>query len=65
MTKSSLHVFGFGDDAVWITLLEPSHDLRIQEMNSVKLVSKSYPRSGGGRKGQLVHVKYVEQLLGL
>lgn len=45
----SLHCFGFGDDAVWITLLKLSHDLRIQEMNAIELVSKSDP---GGQKGQ-------------
>lgn len=63
MIKPSLHVFGFGDDAVWVTLLKPSHDLRIQEMNAIKLVSKSYPASGG-KNDESGHVKYVGQLLG-
>lgn len=40
---SSLHVLGFGDDAVWITLLKASHDLGIQQMNAVQLVPESYP----------------------
>ena len=49
---SSLHVFGFGDDAVWVTLLKSSHDLRIQEMNAIKLVSEGYPAGGGGGGGE-------------
>lgn len=41
---TSLHGFGFGDDAIWVMLLKLSHNLRIQEMNAIKLVSKSDPR---------------------
>lgn len=33
----------FGDDSIWVTLLKPRHNLRIQQVNAVQLVAKSYP----------------------
>lgn len=50
LIKPSLHVLGFGDDAVGVTLLKSSHHLRIQQVNAIQLVSESYPAGGGGRR---------------
>lgn len=42
---SSLHGLRFGDDSVWIALLKAGHNLRVQEMDPIQLVSKSDPES--------------------
>lgn len=41
--KSSLQVLGFGDDAVWVTLLKSGHDFWVQKMDAIQLVPKSHP----------------------
>lgn len=45
---SSLHVLGFGDDAVGVAFLEPGHDFRIQEMDSIQLITERDPGMKGG-----------------
>lgn len=49
-TEASLHVFGFGDHAVWVTRLKSSNNLWIQQVNAVKLVSEGNPAGGRGQK---------------
>lgn len=53
-TNKSLMVLGFGDDAIRVTLLKSSHDLWVQKMDAIELVSKSYPTGDRRQKTKIL-----------
>lgn len=55
--KPSLQVLGFGDDAVWVTLLKSGHNLWVQKMDAIQLVPKSYPTGDRRQKDKSREVR--------
>lgn len=45
-----LHVLGFGDDPIRVVFLETSDNIRVQEVNAIQLITKSYPERERGRE---------------
>lgn len=38
------HVFGFGNNSIWIALFKTGYYIRVQQMNSIQLIPQRYPK---------------------
>lgn len=49
----SSHIFGFGNDTIWIALFKVGYYIRVQQMNSIQLIPQSYPKKKRKTRGKV------------